>query len=384
MHADVIVVGLGAMGAATAWQLAQRGARVLGIDRHAPPHDFGSSQGLTRITRLAVGEGAEYVPLVQRAHTLWREIEAATGTTLMRTTGGLVIGRRHGGAGMHGQDDFVASTLAVARQHGIAHELLDPATARQRFPPFALRDDEHAFFEPSAGVLFPEACIGAQLRLAREQGATLRCDETVLSIERDGAALAVRTGRETHHAAQVVVTAGAWLPGLLGGRYAQTLRVQRQTLHWLRPTTPEAFAPERCPVFIWAHGPTHADAFYGIPLADGTGGVKVGTQQHEVDTDPDSLDREVTAAETTALFTRHLHGRVLGLSDQRVRAAACLYTVAPDARFIIERHPQTKGLSVVSACSGHGFKHSAALGEALATQVLEGRSGVDLAPFGWR
>ena len=384
MHADVIVVGLGAMGAATAWQLAQRGARVLGIDRFAPPHDFGSSQGLTRITRLAVGEGAEYVPLVQRAHTLWREIEAATGTTLMRATGGLVIGPRQGGAGMHGQDDFVASTVAVARQHGIAHELLDAAAARQRFPPFALRDDEHAFFEPSAGVLFPEACIGAQLRLASQLGATLRSGEPVLAIERHASVLAVRTERETHIAPQVVVTAGAWLPGLLGGAYRQRLRVQRQALHWLRPTTPEAFAADRCPVFIWAHGPTHADAFYGIPLADGTGGVKVGTQQHEIDTEPDALDRHVTTAETAALFTRHLQGRLPGLSAERLRAAACLYTVAPEARFIVERHPQTEGLSVVSACSGHGFKHSAAIGEALALQLLEGRSAVDLSPFGWR
>jgi len=384
MDADVIVIGLGAMGAATAWQLAQRGARVLGIDRFAPPHDFGSSQGLTRITRLAVGEGAEYVPLVRRSQVLWREIEAATGATLMHTIGGLVIGRREGGAGMHGQDDFVASTVAVARQHGVPNELLDAATTRERFPPFALRADEHAFFEPSAGVLFPEACIGAQLRLARECGATLRCGEPVLAIERDGPALAVRTGRETHRAAQAIVTAGAWLPGLLGGRYRQALRVQRQTLHWFRPSTPEAFAPERCPVFIWAHGPTHADAFYGIPLADGTGGVKVGTQQHEVDTEPDALDLHVTMAETEALFARHLQGRLRGLSAERLRAAACLYTVAPAARFMVERHPQIAGLSVVSACSGHGFKHSAALGEALATQVLEGRSDVDLSPFGWR
>ena len=70
---DVIVIGLGAFGSATACQLARRGASVLGIDRHAPPHDFGSSHGATRITRLAIGEGHEYVPLVQRSHALWRE-----------------------------------------------------------------------------------------------------------------------------------------------------------------------------------------------------------------------------------------------------------------------------------------------------------------------
>lgn len=67
---DVIVAGLGAMGSAAALALARRGARVLGLDRFRPPHDRGSSHGDSRITRLATGEGAAYVPLVRRSHEL--------------------------------------------------------------------------------------------------------------------------------------------------------------------------------------------------------------------------------------------------------------------------------------------------------------------------
>ena len=384
MDADVIVIGLGALGSATCWQLAQRGARVLGIDRHAPPHDFGSSHGLSRITRLAVGEGPEYVPLVRRSHALWREIEGVSGHTLMHATGGLVIGRTAGGAGMHGQDDFVASTLAVARDAGIEHEVLSADAVRARFPPFVLRDDERACYEPTAGVLFPEACVAAQLALARRAGAALRTGEAVQTIQREGSTLVVRSATDTHRASQVLVTAGAWIPSLLASDWPQRLRVQRQTLHWLKPTTPAAFAPERCPIFIWAHGPSHVDAFYGIPLVDGTGGVKLGTQQHEVDTAPDALDHDVSATETTALYERHVRGRIDGLSATRLRAAACLYTVALGARFIVERHPSLQGCTVASACSGHGFKHSAALGEALAQQLIDGRSAIDLSVFGLR
>jgi sarcosine oxidase len=386
MHADVIVIGLGAMGAAATWQLARLGARVLGIDRFAPPHDFGSSHGLTRITRLAVGEGAEYLPLVRRSHELWREIEAATGQTLMRQTGGLVIGRRAGGAGMHGQADFVANTLAVARQGGIDHEELNAASVRERWPQFVLAEDERACHEPSAGVLFPQACIGAQLSLARQAGAQLLTGQPVLSITREGPVLVVHTAQGRHHAPQVLVAAGAWTAQLLGGTWPQRLRAQRQTLHWLRPHAAQAplFAPERCPIFIWAHGATHEDAFYGVPMADDTGGVKVGTQQHHTDTAPDALDHTVAMAETTAVFECHVRGRIPGLSSKSLRAAACLYTVAANARFIVERDAVLAGLSVVSACSDHGFKHSAALGEALATQLLESCSAVDLAPFGWR
>ena len=76
---DILVVGLGAVGSATLYQAAKRGARVTGIDRFVPPHDQGSSHGDTRITRQAIGEGREFVPLVLRSHQIWREIEAETG-----------------------------------------------------------------------------------------------------------------------------------------------------------------------------------------------------------------------------------------------------------------------------------------------------------------
>lgn len=81
-HCEVIVIGLGAMGAATVYQLAKAGVDVVGIDRYHPPHTLGSSHGDTRITRLSVGEGAQYVPIVKRAQQLWRELEALSGESL--------------------------------------------------------------------------------------------------------------------------------------------------------------------------------------------------------------------------------------------------------------------------------------------------------------
>ena len=116
---DVIVLGLGAMGSAALYQLARRGSRVLGIDRFAPPHNLGSSHGDTRITRQAIGEGAEYVPLVLRSHEIWRELEAATGRSLLETCSGLILSRspgaRHHGAG------FFENTIAAAKTFGIEH-----------------------------------------------------------------------------------------------------------------------------------------------------------------------------------------------------------------------------------------------------------------------
>ena len=144
-HFDTIVIGLGAVGSATLYQLARRGAKVLGLDQYAPPHSLGSSHGQTRITRLAVGEGDEYVPLVRRSHEIWRELEAATGQSIYTRTHGLVLGPRDGAPVHQGRShDFVHSTIDIARRHGIDHEVLDHADLRRRYPQFQLNDHADA------------------------------------------------------------------------------------------------------------------------------------------------------------------------------------------------------------------------------------------------
>jgi sarcosine oxidase len=381
MSFDAIVIGLGAVGSATAYQLARRGARVLGVDRFAPPHDRGSSHGATRITRLAIGEGPEYVPLVQRSHQIWREVESLVGEELLLQTGGLVIGPSDGRGELHGQRDFVSRTIEVARQFGIQHEVLDANGIAARFPQFVLRGDERGYFEPSAGVLRPERCVAANIELARREGARIVVGETVLGLAAEGDGVAVTTSAGTYRAPRAVVAAGAWLPSLVGAGFAQHLKVQRQTLHWFRPEDPAPYAPGRCPVFIWSHGPTSSESFYGIPMADGHGGVKVGTQQYETVTTPDEMDRQVALSESALVYERHVRDRLRGVSEQRIHAVACPYTVAPDSSFVVGRHPRVEQAMVVSACSGHGFKHSAALGEAIAETLLAGKAAIDLSAF---
>src|SRR5574340_773134 len=160
------------MGSAALYHLARRGARVAGIDRFSPPHAFGSSHGDTRITRLAIGEGEHYTPLALRSHELWRELEAETGEELLTACGGLVLSS--GSATSHTHvENFFDNTLAAARRFGIAHEMLDAAEIRRRFPPFRVADGERGYLERDAGLLRPERCIAACLRAARRRGATL-------------------------------------------------------------------------------------------------------------------------------------------------------------------------------------------------------------------
>ena len=381
--ADVVVVGLGVAGSAVLRHLARQGASAIGIDRLHPPHDRGSSHGASRITRLAIGEGHEYVPLVQRSHVLWRELEAETGAALMLTTGGLVIATPDSrGAHFHGRPGFFERTVGAAERFGIAHEQLDADEIARRWPALQPRGDERGYFEPEAGLLRPEACVQAQLAAAERDGATVRLGETVRRIDVDGGRPAVVTDRSRIAAAQVVVAAGPWLPTLLPEREAAPFEVRRQVLHWFRTETPALHAPERMPVFIWMHG-ARGDAFYGMPMADRHAGVKVATEQVLATTTADAVERRVNAEETAAMYETHVRGRLPGLRPTTVHDATCLYTSLPEGRFVVDRHPTSDGVTIVSACSGHGFKHAAAIGEAVADTLLGRTPRVDLAPFAW-
>src|SRR5450432_1056227 len=142
------------MGSAAAYQLAKKGNRVLGIDRFSPPNVHGSTHGDTRITRLGIGEGAQYTPLAIRSHQIWRELERLTGRTLLTTNGGLVLSSKTKTSRSH-SETFFANTVAAAEQFDIPHEILDVGQIRRRFPKFKVADDESGYFEPSAGFLRP-------------------------------------------------------------------------------------------------------------------------------------------------------------------------------------------------------------------------------------
>jgi sarcosine oxidase len=381
---DAIVIGLGAVGAATVYQLAKAGKRVLGIDRFSPPHTAGSSHGATRITRQAIGEGEIYVPLALRSHEIWRELEAHTGRDLLFTVGCLVMAEDDAHVRMHNKPGFVATTIAAAKRFGIAHEVLDAPAIRRRYRQFLVRDETVGCFEPGAGYLRPEECIRVQIELAESLGATILRNERVMAYTPStcGGAVVVQTDRFSYSGEQVVVSAGPWVRDLLPSE-RDYFTITRQVLAWFAPEGAiERFTAPNFPTFIWGFDSSGGTGLYGFPAIDGQlGGVKVAGLTYGAVLDPDERRGEVGEGELSALYESSVRGRIGGLSPRCVKSTTCLYTVTPDSDFVVQRHPQYEQVLLASPCSGHGFKHSAALGEALAQLVSRGRCDQALSPF---
>ena len=367
--ADVIVLGLGAMGSAAAYHLARRRVSVIGLEQYTAVHDRGSSHGHSRIIREAYFEHPDYVPLIQRAYEQWRALQEECDASLLIMTGGLMIGPRDG--------VLVQGALASARAHHLPHELIPADEIQRRFPPFRVPHEMVAVQEPNAGVLHPEACIRAHLDGATAAGAMLRFEEPVLQWTADEHAVNVVTKQGRYSAARLVITAGPWAPQVLAA-LDLPLQVERNVMYWFAPRAEAAaFAPTRFPIYICEYRPSAF--FYGFPSqSDGT--VKVAHHHSGDFCSPSTLRRDVAPAEVTRIRVL-LEAHLPAASGELRATAACMYTNTPDFHFIIDRHPQHSQVTLACGFSGHGFKFSSVVGEVLADLALDGWTRHPIALF---
>ena len=372
MAYDVIVLGLGGMGSAAAASLAAAGLRVLGLERRALAHDYGSSHGGSRIIRKAYFEGEAYVPLLLRAYDLWDRIEAVRGTRLRWRTGGLWLGAP--GA------PIVEGSRRSAEAHGLAHEVLDAEEIRRRFPPFAVPDGMVGLYEADAGLVHPEKSVRVHCAEAESHGATLRFQERVTGWSFKGEGVAVSTDRGSATAGALVVTAGAWLGRVLGD-LGVPLVVERMVQHWFRPRERKPFLDDRFPVWILDGGHPTARP-YGFPIHEGAQDrVKVALfRTSDPPVDPDRVDRAVHEPEWERIEAAV--GPLLpDVPHERAGARTCLYTTTPDEHFVVGRHPDHAQVVVAGGFSGHGFKFAPVIGEICADLVLQGSTPHDIALF---
>lgn len=376
---DVIVLGLGGMGAAAAAHLARRGQRVLGLEQHALGHALGASHGETRLIRRAYFESPRYVPLLERAYQLWDELSAATGEELLHRVGLAMCAPGGGsGAGASGGDGAFARALATAREVGVPVEELTAAQAMARWPSLRLPEDFSCLYEPGAGFLAVERCVLAHLEVARRYGAELRAEEPVHRWragqagdgDGDGASdgVEVTTAQGTYRARALVIAAGPWSAPLLA-ELALPLRVHRVVQLWF--PAGEAMDQERgMPCYAFDVG---GHFFYGFPRW-GQWGAKFcehAPGAAVADGALAAVDRALHDDDVTVVaeaVARYLPEAIPRPAHHKV----CLYTMTPDEDFLIDLHPRHKNVAIAAGFSGHGFKFASVVGEILADLVVDG------------
>ena len=366
---EYAVVGLGALGSATAWQLARRGESVVGLERFELGHERGASHDSSRILRHSY-HTPDYVRLTFEAYEDWATLEADTGETFVTVTGGLDLFPP--GCAIP-PDDYTSSMTAC----DVAYSTLDKAAVHARWPQFSLPDGALAVYQERTGMV-PAACgTAAMQRQATASGAVLRGDSPVTGVRDLGSAgLELTAGGQTYRVRRMVVTADAWSNDVL--RHLDTripLTVTQEQVTYFTPQAPADFAPDRFPVWIWMDDPS----FYGFPTyceatvkaAQDCGGPVVTGDERSFEPDADRMK-----------LLADFMAQTFPGSGPATRSKTCLYTLTPDRDFVLGAVPGHESV-VVGLGAAHGFKFAPTFGRLLADLATTGVAGtpVDITQF---
>ncbi|MBK8026212.1 MAG: N-methyl-L-tryptophan oxidase [Chloroflexi bacterium] len=366
---DVIVMGAGAIGSATAYAAARSGARVLLLEQFEIDHGRGSSHGASRLIRYAYDHPV-YVAMARDAFPAWLALEAEAGEQFYVRTGGI---------------DFAspAEPLFTAMRRtllatGIPHEVISAQEAAHRFPQFRLDDSFEVLYQADAGVLRASKAVRAFVRLAQAHGADVRdrTPVTSLTIHRDS--VTVLAGGQTFNGASLVLAAGAWL-NTWTSPLGVTLPLEPVAAqeNYFAASSPADFAPDRFPIWIGHLQNDYGKVLYGAPDIDGSG-VKIGLHGGPP-IDPESADR-TPDRQVIADMTRFAQATLPGAATHR-SSRVCIYTNTPGEHFVIDTHPEHAHVVIASCCSGHAFKFSPVLGQTVAHLALTGQALRDLSLF---
>jgi sarcosine oxidase len=365
------IVGLGGLGAATAYWLARRSPSVVGFERFELGHVRGASHDHSRIIRRSY-HTPEYVRLTAAAYDAWAAVEADAGTRLVTVTGGLDLFPP--GAAID-PDPYRRSLDEV----GVPHDWIDGAEVRRRWPAFsrgkAVSDDVMAIYSPASGIVSARRATSTLHDLATREGAHLRPNTAVLALRPRAGEVDVVTDGGTVRCGSVVVCADAWTNRLLGPLgHRIELTVTREQVSYFATAQLDDLRPGRFPVWIWMDDPS----FYGFPEFAVSGAFKAAEDCGGAPVDPD--DRSFAA---DPIAEARLGAFVAGLVGDRraaVSTTTCLYTLTSDRDFVLDRLPDSPQISV-GLGAAHGFKFAAWFGSELAALAGGSAPGPHLAPF---
>ncbi|WP_221566684.1 N-methyl-L-tryptophan oxidase [Alkalihalobacillus sp. TS-13] len=361
MQADVAVIGVGTMGSMALWQLAKRGISVLGFEQYGVGNDRSAAGGESRLFRTAYMEGQEYVPLLQEARHLWKELESEAGTSLLTLNGGLMIGNPN--------TEVMKNVLKSIEVFNLEHEILDGKYAEQRYPQHRLFSEDIMILDKNAGFLRPELAVISAADRAECLGAKIYRYTRVKDIQSDKLGVTIATDEEEYRVGKVLITTGPWTGKFLPGS-KQVYEARRLVLTWFSAKDIEMFKPDRFPIFARMR---KGFRLTGTPTLDGTMVKASNTKDPDYVEEPANLNRDVKVDElrTVSDAVREL---IPGLQPDPVRASVYMDSYSPDDHSVIGSVPGMENVLIASGFSGHGFKMSPVIGKITTELLIDGKT----------
>lgn len=360
------VIGLGALGSATAYHLARNGAQVVGLEQFDLGHVRGASHDTSRIIRRCY-DRPEYVKLADAAYRDWAQFERVSGERLVTRTGGVML---YPPGGPIPVTDYTDSLSDV----GVDFELWSAAEMNHRYPQFSLDPDVQTIYTVDTGIVHASRAVAALQMQARAHGAVLRDRCAVTDISYRGDAVVLHTDSGEVAAEVAILCADAWTNKLLGPLGVTVpLRTMQEQVTYFKPPAPANFEPGKFPVWIWEDD----ICFYGFPLF-GESTIKSARDVSNVAMDVDERSFVHSTSKLDELCDFML--RTIPGTGAPLRTVTCQYALTPDRDFVtgpVPGHPQL----LLGLGAGHAFKFAPTIGRILAELALTGATGEDLSLF---
>lgn len=370
---DVIVVGVGSMGAAACYYLSKSGAKVLGIEQFEISHNKGSHSGQSRIIRKAYFEHPDYVPLLEQSYKNWLSIEKELSVRLMEPTGLVYFADSN--------HDLLQEVRSSANEYGIDIQNFNAQKAMEKFPSFSIPTTYEAIFEPQAGFIAPEKTIQSMVKASKDKGAEIHTGEKVITWSSSKGKVSVITDQGQYEADKLILCAGVYTLAL--SEYLKPkLQVTQQLLSWVKPKNPFQFELGNFPCWVLANN-EDPGVYYGFPilsndLYSGPQGLKIAHHARGTEIEPSSnliFDAEQEKIKLKVFLEKFIPDGF----EEFLTVQSCMYTYSPDDDFIIDFLPNTDQ-SVIVACgfSGHGFKFVPVIGEILSDLASKGKTDLPI------
>lgn len=359
----IAIIGGGIAGLSTAWALTKAGIETTLFERGPIPNPLGASGDHHRIIRRAYGHQGGYQRRISEAYAAWAEMWDDIGANHLDPSGFLLISQYAGDAG-----DQMRQGLA---DQGDPHETLPLAEALRRFPYLDAASVSEVTLSPEGGALMCRHIATDLAKWLVVNGCSVRDRTEIRSLDHATGEIITADG-ERHDFDRIVIAAGAWVPGLVP-ELKSVLTPWRTAVAYLEPPADLAEAWARSPVILETGGISDG---YILPPVRGAG-LKFGTGQHKVKNPNPDENREVQPEEGRQILS-HFAPSFARLDEYRITdVVSCAYTFTVDEHFLARRMGKS---TVVSACSGHGYKFGAAVGRRVAQSILDGD---DAALFEW-
>ena len=361
MDADVAVIGVGAMGSMSLWQLAKRGVSVLGFEQFGVGNDRTAAGGESRLFRTAYMEGKEYVPLLQASRLLWKQLEEEANKSLLTLNGGLMIGDP--------DTTVLRNVLQSIKDFQLDHEIIQGSEAKKRYPQHHLFPEDVMILDKNAGYIRPEQAVISAASQAETHGAVIHRYSKVEEILPDNDGVTIRVDGDKYRVGKVLITTGAWTAKLMP-ELERKVEARRLVLTWFAAKNIDDFRPDKFPIFARMRKDFRLT---GTPTLDGTMVKASNTKDPGIVPEPGNLNRDVSLEEMKEVSDA-VRELIPYLVPDPVRASVYMDGYTQDDHSIVGSVPGLANTILVSGFSGHGFKMAPIIGSIAADLIVEGKT----------